>query len=358
MRLVFERKALAQELKALKDACPGHPVLPILTDILVVKRRDEAQLVATDLDAAIIATVPAKGSTGSVLLPLRNVLDLLGHNNGDQVTVAVNGKRLQLKANRAVFQYPYHDPNDYPPVPKAVKKADAVIGGEALRGAIGKVAHAVAKADSRPVLNGIYLEFTRGEARLTAADGFRLVTVAIPASGKAKGSAIIPGRTAQLVRRHLQGEEIAVSLGERLAQFSCGNRTILGQRIEGTYPNYQQLVPKNGKVSAMVDPKELAKAVKLVVSGSDGDRPVVRLEKARGKLKVWANGDEHECSTTIAAQGKGEGRIAFSPTYLLDAMAIAEGKAILKWNEPSAPCLVTSEGTTAKEVMMPYFVQW
>jgi DNA polymerase-3 subunit beta len=245
---------------------------------------------------------------------------------------------------------------------------------EALRLAISQVAFAVASEDTRPVLTGVSAEFDHDTLTLAAADGFRLAVHKMPLSNplEQKIEIIIPGRSLAELNRLLvdQEEPVEMSINPNKSQalFKLKNTEMVSQLIQGTFPNYKQLIPQSYSTRAVVSTEEFLRATKTASIFAKDGSGIVRLqinpgeELKPGGLAISARSEQiGDNIGEIDATTDGEAaKIAFNGRYLIDALSVLhESQVALEVTTPSSPGVIRPVGVdNYVHVVMPMFVQW
>lgn len=246
MKATIDRKTLAKALTAAYAAVPKRrSTLPALEGFLLRAENHHLTITGNNLEQAVICRVPATiTKVGSAVVPAKALLGTITNSKEDSVALSVTGKALQVTAGRATSKLEGSDPKDYPPVPRAPRSMKPING---LLEAMHQVAFAAATDQSRLVLTTVAIMPTDKGTDVATADGFRLAVHSL--KGKYP-KALVPRETVLLAHKLLQGQDdvrMAVSEGSppRLF-FQAGDTTIVSQLVEGTFPNYTLLIPKDG----------------------------------------------------------------------------------------------------------------
>jgi DNA polymerase III subunit beta len=245
---------------------------------------------------------------------------------------------------------------------------------EALRQAINQVVFAAATEESRPVLTGVCTQFEGSALTLAAADGFRLAVFKMPIKNKVsqKIEVIIPARTLAELNRLMgdQEETVTVTLNPNKSQvlFRLKSTELVSQLVQGTFPNYSQLIPKSYNTRVMVNVAEFLRATKTASIFARDGSGIVRLvvtpgsESNPGRLAVSARSEEigDDVGEIDATVEGADAKIAFNGKYLTDVLSVLhESQVALETTNPSSPGLIRPVGTdNYTHVVMPMFVQW
>lgn len=375
MNLSCMQENLAKGLGIVGRAVATRTTLPITNNVLMATDGGRLKLSATNLEIALSYWVGAKvEEEGAITVPARLLTDFVNTLPADRVHIALNGKVLNLLCTRVAAKISGVDADDFPPIPKIADGLDAKIDAEALQQAISQVAFAAATEDTRPVLTGVHAEFEGSNLTLAAADGFRLAvykaSLLSPVEGKI--GIIIPAKAlselSRLLSEQEESVEITVSPTKSQILFRLKNAELVSQLIQGTFPNYSQLIPQSNTSRAVVNTSEFLKATRTASIFARDASGIIRLELTAGgevtagKMTIKARAEEvGENEGNIDATINGEAsKIAFNSKYLSDVLSvIKESQVALEVTTPSSPGLFRPVGSeNYVHVVMPMFVQW
>jgi DNA polymerase-3 subunit beta len=333
--------------------------------------------VATNLEMAISHWIGAKvEEEGEITVPARLLTDFVNSLPNDKVNISLfpRTKTLELKCARFEARISGTDAKDFPPIPKIKDGITTKVEVEALHQGISQVVFAAATEESRPVLTGIDAQFDGDLLTLAAADGFRLAVYKLPLATPVsqKAEVIIPARTlAELNRLAAEQEEaveITVNPDKSQALFRLKNVELVSQLVQGTFPQYAQLIPQSYSTRAIVDVDAFLRATKTASIFARDGSGIVRLmvapggELTLGKITVSARSEEigddvGEIDATVEGE---EAKIAFNGKYLTDVLSvISESQVALEITNPASPGVIRPVGVDNYiHVIMPMFVQW
>ena len=372
MQILVHR--LREALGLLGPVVPKKHTLPVLTSILLGNGR----AVATDLETTIAVELPE--AEGQCTMPFRETADLLKYVPADKLlAVEQKGEKLELAWPGGRASYKTHDPEDYPPLPEVKARVEQAVDGDTLVPVLLVVAEYCATDSSRPVLTGVAL--TLGESvEVAAGDGFRMAYQTLPISfppGEGTDRVILPAkairilghlwkrapRTApaadSLVQLVTARRQLVLALGDGLLEARFGSVCMIAKLIEGSPPNFRQLIPQDAphKVRALAPDFERAlRQVREVAKDSYG---TVRLIWSEAEMTVQAKGKEKgevETAFSVETEG-GPGRIAVNCSYMLDYLRSKEGLVAMGVRGPLDPILFRY-GASPLVLIMPMFVQW
>jgi DNA polymerase-3 subunit beta len=345
--------------------------------VLLATDQSRLKLVATNLEMAISCWIGAKvEEEGTITVPARLLTEFISSLPSDKVDINLSPrtKTLGLKCARFEARISGVDAKDFPPIPKVEQGITTKVEVEALQQGISRVVFAAATEESRPVLTGVDALFEGDLLTLAAADGFRLAVyklpLAVPVSEKTE--VIIPARTLAELNRLIADQEEAVEItvnpNKSQALFRLKNIELVSQLVQGSFPNYAQLIPQSYTTRAVVDVAEFLRATRTASIFARDGSGIVRLvvatggELTPGKVTVSARSEEigddvGEIDATVEGE---EAKIAFNGKYLTDVLGVlGEAQVALETASPSSPGVIRPVGVDNYiHVIMPMFVQW
>jgi len=377
MRLSCLQENLSRGLALVSRAVATRTTLPITQNILMEADQSMLKLSATNLELGITTWVGAKiDEEGAITIPARLMTDFINSLPSDQVDMDVTARPLGIHFKCARFEAHINgtDAQEFPPIPTVEQGITARIHPQVLRTAISKVVFAAATEETRPVLTGIKIEISGQKFTLAGADGFRLAVyngdLLEPAAEDAE--AIVPARTFSELQRLLIDQEEPVELvitpSKSQLLVHLKGVELVSQLIQGTFPNYSQLIPQSSGTKAIVELQEFSRAARAASIFARDGGGIIRLEMvqgpggATGKMLVKSSAEEAgDNQGEIDARIEGdEAKIAFSSRYLTDVLSVLErGQVALETTTPSSPGVIKSVGNdNYVHVVMPMFVQW
>jgi DNA polymerase-3 subunit beta len=351
--------------------------LPITQNILLATEQSRLKLAATNLEMATTCWIGSKvEQDGTITIPARLLIDFVNSLPNDliEISLPTNSHTLELKSGRFQAHINGIDAQDFPPIPKVSDGMTTNIEAAVLREGITQIVFAAATEESRPVLTGINAEFEGEQLDLAAADGFRLAvhktTLSSPAGQKT--TVIIPARSLNELNRLLgdQEEPVEIITNQQKSQilFRLKNAELVSQLIQGSFPNYSQVIPQSYNTRAVVDINEFLRVIKMSSIFARDASGIVRLiitpgaELTPGKITVSAQAEEigGNVSEIDALVDGEEAKIAFNVKYLSDVLSVLrQPQVALEVTTPSSPGVIRPIGVdNYVHVIMPMFVQW
>jgi DNA polymerase-3 subunit beta len=378
MKLTCLQENLSRGLNVVGRAVATRTTLPITNNVLLATDQSRLKLAATNLEMATSCWIGAKvEEEGTITVPARLLTEFINSLPNDKIEVSLSprAKTLELKCARFEARISGVDAKDFPPIPKVAAGITTKVEVEALKKGITQVVFAAATEESRPVLTGVSAEFEGDLLTLAAADGFRLAVHKLPLAAKVgqKTTVIIPARTLAELNRLLADQEEAVDImvdpDKSQALFRLKNVELVSQLVQGTFPNYAQLIPQSYSTRAVVDVAAFLRAAKTAAIFARDGSGIVRLimapgsgKLAPGKMTVSARSEEvgDDVGEVDAVVEGEEAKIAFNGKYLAEVLGVlAEEQVALEITTPSSPGVIRPVGVdNYVHVVMPMFVQW
>ncbi len=377
MKLSCLQENLNRGLGIVGRAVATRSTLPITQNILLSAEESRLKLSATNLEMATTCWIGAKvEQEGTITIPARLLIDFVNSlpNELIEITLPANSHTLELKSGRFQAHINGIAAEDFPPIPQVSDGLITNIEVDALREGIAQVVFVAATEESRPVLTGINIEFDGSELNLAAADGFRLavhkMTLGSPVSEKS--TVIIPARTLNELNRLLadQEEPVEITINQQKSQvlFRLKDAELVSQLIQGSFPNYSQVIPQSYTTRAVVDINEFLRVSKMSSIFARDASGIVRLvitpgaELTPGKVTVSAQAEEvgSNVSEIDALVDGEEAKIAFNVKYLSDVLSVLhQSQVALEVTTSSSPGVIRPIGVdNYVHVVMPMFVQW
>jgi DNA polymerase III subunit beta len=356
MKVTVTAGNLGQGLQVVSRAVSSRTTLPILNNVLLQTSDQGLQLTATNLEIGIRQVIPAEvQEEGGITVPARLLTDFVTGHPDEPLSMVLDRKTqsIALKSSRFDANIRGIDPADFPPVPAAVEGRKLKVGQTELKDAIEQTVIAASTDEGRPVLTGVFLQLNGGKATLAATDGHRLAvrTLSVQAEPGDGESMVVPARALSELSRVLKGADDAVEMtvGPQKNQvyFKSGDVELMSRLIEGTYPNYQQVIPSQSTSTIRVKTQDLLFTTKMVSLFSKDAANVVKFKAEGGKLTLTANTSEvGQNVATVDASIEGQDlQVAFNSKYLLDVLAIIGSDEVqLGFTGPLNPGLIKPVG--------------
>jgi DNA polymerase-3 subunit beta len=362
MKVSCLQENLSKGLSTVARAVAPRSTLPVLGNVLVATDDGRLRLSATNLELGITCWIGAKiEEEGATTVPARTFVDLVNTLPSDKVNMELTTRTQSLNVRCGAFNNDIKciDAQEFPPLPPAEVEGDLTLNVDDLREMIGQVTFAASVDDARPVLTGVLLEIDSGKLTMAAADGFRLSVRTAHLSSPADGPirAIIPARAlAELARVLGDGEEtVSMSLPSNRGQviFRANNIELVSQLIEGTFPDYEGIIPSGYSNRSVLSTQSFLKACKAADIFARESAHSARLritpgsELEPGIVEVTATSAETGSNETMvdATIEGDEIEIAFNVRFLVDVLGVIDTPNVaLETNNSSSPGVLRPVG--------------
>ncbi len=325
MRLTITRQNLQRGLAAVSASIPGKTTLPVLSNVLIESEDNSVWISGTDLDVSIRVRVPAEvADAGAITAPGRKLLELTRELPDQPVELRARGHQLEIGCGNSRFKLNGLPTEEFPNLPAMDFEEGWSVSEDSLRQLIRGTAFAVSNEESRPILNGVYWEFG-DRMTMVATNGHRLAKMEVDAAVArgATGAFIVPPAALAQVARLFDGDgEIEVGKGGNHLGFRSANQEVYTRLIEGRYPNYEQVIPKDNDKVARVDKEAMEATVRrmAVLASDQTHRIKMSFESDRVHLDVMTP-DLGEAHDELELDYEGEAlRIGFNANYLVEVL--------------------------------------
>jgi DNA polymerase-3 subunit beta len=327
MRFTISREKLQEGLAAVAASIPAKTTLPVLANILVETTEKGIRLSGTDLDIAVSTEVSADvEASGAITIPAKKLTEIARELPPAPVRIAASGEqRVVLDCGRAHFKLLGLPRDEFPTFP-AIRFQDSwrVRSGE-LQKLISHTAFAVSTEESRPILNGVLWELRPERMRMVATNGHRLARMDSPikAASAPSSDLIVPPKALEQIRRLFPAdEELEIAKGDNHLGFRSPFTAVYTRLIEGPYPNYEQVIPKDNDRIAIADRQALVGALKRMSVIASDQTHRIRLAFNAGMLKFSVQTpDLGEATDELPIRFTGDPLdIGFNASYLLEIL--------------------------------------
>jgi DNA polymerase-3 subunit beta len=344
MYVTVTQESFAKALSYVAKAISSNPSIPVLANVLIETTKDQLKLSTTDLELGINTLLGADvKKEGKVTADARTLAEFVNSLADGKLTLELKDNILEVKNKTNSADFNVINAEEFPPLPKVTTKAGFKVNGASFAKAIEQVVFSVASDDSRPVLTGILFEGTAKKLVMVGVDGFRLSrkSQAMKRSGSKEFSHIVPGRALQELARiclDLCEEDDMVEvhlLGEKNQMiFKVKDVELSTRLIEGEFPDYKQIIPKEAKVKFAVDKESFGKTIKIVsifARSAVGNKSVFEFIPEKNTLKLSAqvaDVGENESSVEVHDTEGDNLKTAFNTRFLSDMITAIDGEEV------------------------------
>ncbi len=369
MKLTIERAALLRALSHVQSVVERRNTIPILSNVLLKAEGTKVTISATDMDIEMVSSLPAQSSQpGATTVPAHTLYDIVRKlTDGAQIEFETTGEKglMTLRSGRSTFTLSCLPPEDYPLMAGGDLAHNFLLSASDLKRLIDRTRFAISTEETRYYLNGIYLHAAKTDKvdmlRAVATDGHRLARMEIPLPEGAGGmpGVIIPRKTVNELRKLLDemDQEISVSLSDTKIRMTFADTVLTSKLIDGTFPDYDRVIPTGNDKILEVDCKLFAEAVDRVSTISTEKSRAVKLAVDKGSLTLSATSAENGTATEeLEVRYSAPAiEIGFNSRYLLDIAEQIEGDgARFAMADGASPTVVRdSADSSALYVLMP-----
>jgi DNA polymerase III subunit beta len=329
MKFTITRDNLQAGLGAVGGSVPTRTTLPVLSNILLETGEAGVRLSGTDLDTAVSILIPAEvEEAGAITAPARKLQEIARELSPAPVHVATQGDSVLLTSGRSKFRLNGLPKDEFPTFPQVMFEEESgnawKLTGAELHQMIAHVAFAVSTEETRPILNGVLWQLRDGEMRMVATNGHRLAKMSLPRSTTgATGDLIVHPRALQQVEKLFKADdEVEVARSENHLGFRGNAVQVYTRLIEGPYPNYEQVIPKDNDKSMVVEKSALNGAIRrmAIVASDQTHRIRMSLGGPMARFSVQTP-DLGEANEELPVEYEGDPlEIGFNANYLLELL--------------------------------------
>ncbi len=364
MKILASSELLAEHLYRVQGITSGKTTMPSLAHVLLTAEGDKVRLQATDLDLAIEDTLPVTVTeAGSVALPAKSFFEVIKALPAGEVALTLgDAQRLDVRAQKAHFKVVGMASREFPALPTAQITDWVEANARDLAEMVDHTLFCVSTDDARYNLSGVYWEPRRESLRMVATDGHRLAMIDRPAAQLPKKPVIVPRRALVELRRVLgnapdKEQVISYGFSDNHAVFRVGSVTLTARLIDGQFPDYEQVVPKNSPKKVKVSRIELSEALRRVSLLSPDKSFGVKFDLSPGVLRVASqNPALGEAEQEVSVEYDGPAlQVGFNAHYVIEALGlISEGGVIVELADELSPAVITPlEKQDFSAVVMP-----
>lgn len=360
MNFSINQSELHSVLNVVSKGAATRSTLPILSGILIRASQGSIELEATDMDQSIKCVCPALvESEGQVVIPARLLTDVIKNLGDAAIHVQTSEDTATVLCDNSSFSLKTLNADDFPGFPVVEEETSVHIPFKIFSDGIKKVARVVSRDDSRPILSGVFIQVEEGILRLVATDSYRLALEELPIEdNNSSFSAVISGNFLNdLASLPAENETIELALSENQIIARYGNYTFINRRIEGNYPNYNQLLPENISTKVVFNTKQLLDAAKRVSLVSNNTSPV-RFNINNGSQTTQLSSTSQDIGAaqeTVSSSVEGEDvEIAFNAHYLIDGLtSFTDNEIVLELQGGVKPGIFKTQNNNFIYLIMP-----
>ena len=363
MKFSIQREDFLKPLQQVIGVVERRQTLPVLGNVLINASKKQLKLTATDLEVELQSqvTVPVT-ETGDITLPARKLLDICRTLPEEaQLDISVKKDRALLTSGKSRFTLSTLPATEFPVVDKIKSAVRITLPQNKLHELIERTAFSMAQQDVRYYLNGLMLEPVDGVLRAVATDGHRLAMCEIEAdTGDSSGEqVIVPRKGVQELHRLLEDDEtpVQVEIGSNHIRITTAELRFTSKLIDGRFPDYQRVIPKNADKQLLVNRDLLRQALTRTSILSNEKYRGIRLDISENNIKIQAhNPEQEEAVEEIDADYNREDLVVgFNVTYILDVLNVLDSNDVsVSLSDANSSALINQPGMDdCRYVVMP-----
>jgi DNA polymerase-3 subunit beta len=364
MKATIERAVLLKSLGHVQSVVERRNTIPILSNVLMEAREDGSlRLMATDLDLQVDESVPANVTQpGAITVSAHTFFDIVRKlPEGSQVELTAAEGKMQVVAGRSRFNLSTLPRDDFPVIAEGDLPTRFELPAATLRQIIEKTRFAISSEETRYYLMGIFFHVVDEQLRAAATDGHRLarVTIARPDGAEEMPDVIVPRKAVNELYRLLEELEgtVEISLSATKIRFVLGSAVLTSKLIDGTFPDYNRVIPTGNDKLLKLDPKSFSAGVDRVSTIASEKTRAVKMSVDRDKVTLSVTSPENGVATEeVPADYGADGlEIGFNAKYLLDILGEIDGDIVeVHLADAAAPTLLReNDKSNALYVLMP-----
>jgi DNA polymerase III subunit beta len=348
MKIKVTKTSLLNGLQTVQNVVSSRSTLPILSNVMITADKAETWLTTTDLDITIRSRIETEVTKpGSTTLPVRRLASIVRELSDQPIDIEVDDKDVaKLECNESFFKIIGLSEDEFPPVPKAESKHSYSIDQGVFREMMKKTAYAASTDETRHVLNGVLLSFKAGKLTMVATDGRRLAMVEheVEIPKDTELDMILPNKTVAELMHVLKDEgELKIYGKENQIMFEMKDSLVASKLVEGTFPNYRQVIPSQSEERITVERESLLTAIRRVSMVTSDKSNAMKLTFGKNKLVVtMTTPDVGEARETLPIKYNGkEIVVAFNPEFMMDPLRnLANDEVILEITDELSPGVI------------------
>jgi DNA polymerase-3 subunit beta len=364
MRIEVTQENLSRALHVVGRIAGGRTTLPILANILIVTDGSRLKLSTTNLEVGIIQYISAKvDEAGAITMPARLLHDYIASLPHTNITLSTQEQKLHIEAERFTSTINGIAADEFPSIPTVKSNQTLTLPSTELKTTLQRSLFAASTDDTRPVLTSVLLHTHKDSLYLAATDSYRLVEQEIPSevSGKISNEIqlLLPARSLNELIRILPDEKaVELSWDDAQAELRFEDTTLITRLIEGTYPNYRDLIPTSSETSFEVGREELLSVTKVASLFARESAGGITLSVNEGQQAVSIRSvasQVGENTSEAEAKVSGSGEVTLNSRYLIEALNAMDADAIqFNFTGKVSPCLIVPIGKSGQlHVIMP-----
>ena len=357
MKFKINKEHFATGLRQVANVVSSKPPTPILNHVLIKAVDGKVRLTTTNFDLGIRCSIKAEvESEGEITLPVKKLAAIIASMPKQEVTFeSDDGQTARLRSGDYSNRFNGLKGEDFPPLPSFVDQHSYELPPQELLNMLRSVSYAQSTDENRYILNSVFFNFSEGKLTLVATDGKRMALIArdMKIDNEDEGSIILPAKTVSELEKLLgQGKVVKISFNDRQVAFDIevgddsaenglvGSIYLVSKIVEGSYPNYKQVIPKEAEQRIKIDRELMLETINRIAIMTNDKQNSVKLKMSENRLEVSARSTElGECKEPIEIEYAGpEVQIGFNPDFLLSPLKnISKDEVFFEFKDEMSP---------------------
>jgi len=362
MKVKGSKSQILYGIQAVENTVSARPSLPILLNTLIEAGEknvgvNKLRLTTSNIEVITKCTIPIEvEEEGGITVPTRLFLSIINELPEKEVYIQTKDNNVIIKCEKSLFKIFGRPSNEFPAIPKIDEITSTTLNSNILKDMIKKTRFAVSTDETRHALTGVYLGLKENQIKMVATDGHRLAyaTEQVSTSPKEPVSVIVPTRVLNEIVRIFpeEGEKVKLLIGKNHISFNLEDISITSRLVEGTFPNYEQVIPKEAGVQIRASTKNLSDSIRRVSLLTDEKSNLIKLKAEKNLLTITGStpsSGEGKEEIDIVLEGE-EIEVGFNVKYMLDVLRVIDTEeTVIKLTSPSSPAIIKPYVKDAKE---------
>ena len=351
MKIKTNKEPLLKAIQMLQNVISTKATLPILSNLLMETQKDKVYMAATDLDVGISLHMPVEiVEEGNITVPAKKFTDIVRDFPEGLIDISVRkNNSISIESQKCLFRLMGLPKEEFPKIPKLHEKESITLEQQLLKNMLNLTSFAVSRDETRYIVNGVLFVVKPKSVKLVATDGRRLALIEkkLQPPCEFKKEVIVPTKAIQELTRNLKDEgTVKIVFGENQISFQFDNIIIVSRLIEGQFPSYEQVIPKESKDKIVITREKFLWAAKRVSLLTTPDSQSIKIDVLKNKLIfLKTSPDMGEAKEEIDIDYKGEGfSVGFNPQYLIDVLKNLKDQDVsLELTGPESPGIIRAQ---------------
>ncbi len=370
MNFITTSSVLYRHIQSIQGVLTTNTSLPILDNFLFEINDGKLDISASDLETTMKTNMEVESnSDGKIAMPAKLLLEVLKNLPDQPITISVDFEKLSIEIayDNGKSKMVGYNGDDYPRTPKLENSESIKISGEIISSAINKTLFATGNDDLRPVMSGVFCQFTPQDITFVATDAHKLVRYRrTDSTATGTSSFILPKKALNLLKSNLRGdEEVHIQYNESNAVFTFNDIELICRLVDGKYPNYEAVIPKENPNVLIIDKSQILSSLKRVSIFSSKSTHQVVMKLAGSELSLFTEDTDfsNEASERLTCNYDGDDiEIGFNGRFLVEMLTNIDSKEVrLEMSDPGRaglliPNNLSNEAEDILMVVMPIMV--